>query len=145
MLIIGQYCIIEDGCELGEGVTIGHYVILKSGTVVGDGCVIENYVHSSGQNEIGPRTRIKPRVSIGRRVRIGADCFLGPHSVILYQTHELLARETVIEDRVFLGTGAVVNPGVRICAGAVIGALALVTRAILEPGVYAGIPARRIK
>ncbi|MFD2270337.1 acyltransferase [Undibacterium arcticum] len=34
---------------------------------------------------------------------------------------------------------------VTVCAGVVIGAGAVVTKDILEPGVYAGNPARRIK
>ena len=47
--------------------------------------------------------------------------------------------------RVLVGAGATLLPGLRICDAAVIGAGAIVRAPILEPGVYAGVPARRVK
>jgi UDP-N-acetylbacillosamine N-acetyltransferase len=43
-----------------------------------------------------------------------------------------------------LGSGAVMLQGVRICAEAMIGAGAVVTTDIFEPGKWVGVPARRI-
>jgi acetyltransferase-like isoleucine patch superfamily enzyme len=51
---------------------------------------------------------------------------------------------TEVSDGVSIGTGAVILP-VRICAGAVIGAGAVVTRGIEVAGVYAGNPARLLR
>jgi acetyltransferase-like isoleucine patch superfamily enzyme len=45
---------------------------------------------------------------------------------------------------VLVGAGSCVVQGVRVCAGAVIGAGSVVVADIAEPGVYAGNPARRI-
>jgi len=43
---------------------------------------------------------------------------------------------------VCIGSGAVILP-VNICANVIIGAGSVVTRDIVEPGVYAGNPARK--
>jgi len=55
-----------------------------------------------------------------------------------------LWKETVLEDDVVIGTGATILP-VRICAGTVIGAGAVVTKEITVPGIYAGNPARLLR
>lgn len=51
---------------------------------------------------------------------------------------------TEIGDDVSIGSNATIMP-VRICSRAVIGAGAVVTRDITEPGVYAGNPARLLR
>jgi serine acetyltransferase len=45
---------------------------------------------------------------------------------------------------VFVGTGAVVLERLSICDNAIIGAGAVVTKSILEPGVYVGVPAKKL-
>ncbi|HBQ4551752.1 TPA: N-acetyltransferase, partial [Escherichia coli] len=44
-----------------------------------------------------------------------------------------------------LGAGAIVLPGVEICSNIIVGAGAIVTKNLEEPGVYVGQPARKIK
>jgi acetyltransferase-like isoleucine patch superfamily enzyme len=51
---------------------------------------------------------------------------------------------TEIENNVSIGSNATILP-VKICSRTVIGAGAVVTRDILEPGFYAGNPARRLR
>jgi galactoside O-acetyltransferase len=46
---------------------------------------------------------------------------------------------------VIVGSGSVILPGIRLEEGVAIGALSLVTKNCLAFGVYAGIPAKRIK
>jgi acetyltransferase-like isoleucine patch superfamily enzyme len=46
---------------------------------------------------------------------------------------------------VIIGASAVVFPGVTVAEGCAIGAMALVTKSTAPWGVYAGIPARRVK
>ncbi len=49
-----------------------------------------------------------------------------------------------IGDRCWIGARAVVLAGVTICDDAVVAAGSVVTRSIDEPGMYAGIAARRV-
>ena len=53
-------------------------------------------------------------------------------------------KDTVIENSVTIGSNATILP-VRIVANTVIGAGAVVTKDILEPGVYVGNPARKLR
>jgi acetyltransferase-like isoleucine patch superfamily enzyme len=47
--------------------------------------------------------------------------------------------------RVLVGSGACILPGVRVADDAVVGAGAVVADHLIEPGIYAGVPARRLK
>jgi acetyltransferase-like isoleucine patch superfamily enzyme len=55
-----------------------------------------------------------------------------------------LWRETVVGNNVSIGTNATILP-VKICDRVVIGAGAVVTKSITEPGIYAGNPARLLR
>ena len=88
------------------------------------------------------------------RIDIGADCHLGPQVMVLTATHDVgptgASREdryttTTIGDRVWLGARAMVLPGVSIGDGCVVAAGAVVSADCLPGGVYAGVPARRIR
>jgi acetyltransferase-like isoleucine patch superfamily enzyme len=114
---------------------------------------------------IGPFVEIQKNVSIGKRckvqshsficelVTIGDDCFIG-HGVMFINDrfseggpargNQDLWKETKIGNRVSIGSNATLLP-VNICDDVVIGAGAVVTKDITEPGVYLGNPARKIK
>ncbi len=90
----------------------------------------------------------------GGGVRIGDDVLVASHVAIASMTHKTDARvfaETVvnkpvvIEDNVWIGTGAIILPGVRLGTGCIIGAGAVVTKDVPANWIVAGIPARRIR
>lgn len=54
-------------------------------------------------------------------------------------------RVFVLGDNVVIGVNSVVVGPVDICDNVIVGAMSLVNRSITEPGVYAGIPARKVK
>ena len=64
----------------------------------------------------------------------------------IYKTHEGDKIGGIrIGKGAFIGTNVVLSNGVKIAAGAVIGAKALVTRDCLDKAVYVGIPAKKIR
>lgn len=139
--------------EFGENVTIVEPVNLY-GCALGDGVFVGPFVEIQRGARIGARTRIQSHSFICTRVTIGADCFIG-HGVRFTNDRMRSGRPafadesdkweaTDVGDRVSIGNGAVLLP-VRVCARAVIGAGAVVTRDIDSPGVYAGNPARRLR
>ncbi len=92
---------------------------------------------------------------------IGPDCYLddiypelitiGPGVVISFRVtivvHDHVTdtvAPVVIADNAFIGTGAIVLPGVRIGKGAVVAAGAVVTADVPDGGVVGGVPARPI-
>jgi acetyltransferase-like isoleucine patch superfamily enzyme len=53
-------------------------------------------------------------------------------------------RVFVLGDNVVIGANSVILGPIDICDNVLIGALSLVNRSISEPGVYVGIPARKV-
>mgnify|MGYP001189799476 FL=1 len=68
---------------------------------------------------IGNNNHIAPKSIIGGRVKIG--------------------------NKVLIGMGSKILPGIKICSNTIIGAGSVVTKSILNPATYAGIPAKMIK
>ncbi|MBN4066817.1 N-acetyltransferase [Simkania negevensis] len=123
------------GCTIGDDVLIGPFVEIQKGV------------------QIGARTRIQSHSFICELTTIGVDCFIA-HGVMFINDlfsqggpargDKELWKQTLIEDSVSIGTNATILP-VKIVSGVVIGAGSVVTKDILEPGVYAGNPAKKIR
>ncbi len=114
-------------------------VVEEPGSVsIGDDVSIAAFVHIWGAGG----------VTIGDRVMIGT------HVSISSLTHDyaaqvmkdtLVSRAVAILDDAWLGSNAVILPGVTIGRGAVVGAGAVVTRDVPAYAIAAGVPARVLK
>jgi maltose O-acetyltransferase len=102
--------------------------------------------------DIGDNSSVAPFVHIwcGGRVVIGADCMIGSHVAISSLTHDhraanmrdtMIARPVVVEDGVWIGSHAVILPGVTLGKGAVIGAGSVVTHDVPPYAIVHGVPA----
>ena len=87
---------------------------------------------------------------------IGDDVMIGTHTSISTVTHDysvedapmsstLILKPVVIESDVWIGSNAVILPGVRIGNGAVIGAGCVVTRDVGAMEIVVGVPGRVIR
>ncbi len=124
------------GCRLGDDVFVGPFVEIQRDVTIGD------------------RTRIQSHTFICELVTIGADCFISHGAMFINDLlreggpapsgRRDLWRSTEIGNDVSIGTNATILP-VTICDDVVIGAGAVVTKDITEPGIYAGNPARLIR
>jgi len=122
-------------CTLGDDVFVGPFVEIQKGV------------------EIGDRTRIQSHTFICELVTIGSDCFIA-HGVMF--TNDLFKEggpsgndkskwsSTRIGNHVSIGSNATLLP-VSICDHVVIGAGAVVTKDITQPGIYAGNPAKKLR
>ena len=126
--------VVDERAEIHPQAVIGPYVVI-------DGPVV-----------VGARTRVQSHAFICELVTIGEDCFVGHGVMFVNDTfstggpargNKELWRETVIGNRVAIGSNATIMP-VRIADDVVIGAGSVVTRDITTPGTYAGNPARRL-
>ncbi|MFJ3441328.1 sugar O-acetyltransferase [Streptomyces sp. NPDC086081] len=89
-----------------------------------------------GGIRIGNGVMIAPKVSL----------ITGGHPLPLAERREYLSyAPIVIEDHVWIGTGAIITQGVTIGAGAVVAAGAVVTRDVPAGTMVAGVPAQVIK
>ena len=120
---------------------------------IGDDCFVGPFTEVQKGAVIGARTRVQSHAFVCELVTIGEDCFVG-HGVMFIndtfatgapaQGNKELWRETVIGNRVSIGSNATIMP-VRIVDDVVIGAGSVVTRDIMAAGSYAGNPARLLK
>lgn len=91
----------------------------------------------------------------GAAVTIGDNVFLGPAVQIYTATHPLAVEErgqglemalsVTIEDNVWIGGGAIVNPGITIGRGTTIGSGSVVTKNVPPNVLAAGNPCRVIR
>ena len=138
--------------SFGERVTVVQPSNLYECTI-GDDCFVGPFVEIQAGVRIGERCRIQSHSFICSLVKIGDDCFIG-HGVMFVNDRfrsggpaggdETKWESTNIESQVSIGSNATILP-VSIAAGSVIGAGAVVTRDIVEPGIYAGNPARLVR
>ena len=122
------------------------------GCRIGDDCFVGPFTEIQKGVAIGARTRVQSHAFICELVTIGEDCFVGHGVMFVNDTFSTggpargrkdLWRETVIGNRVSIGSNATIMP-VRIADDVVIGAGAVVTKDITTAGIYAGNPARRL-
>ncbi|MCS7176386.1 MAG: N-acetyltransferase [Candidatus Kapabacteria bacterium] len=121
---------------------------------IDDDCFIGPFVEIQRGVRIGKRTRIQSHSFICEMVTIGDDCFISHGVMFINDTFQTggpaprgcrdLLKPTIVGNRVAIGTNATILP-VRIVDDVVIGAGAVVTKDILEPGIYAGNPARKLR
>ncbi len=140
------------GVTFGEGVTIVEPVNLY-GCVIGSGTFIGPFVEIQRDVRIGSRCKVQSHAFICDLVTIGDDCFIGHGVMFVNDTFarggpargdRSLWKSTSIGNHVSIGSNATILP-VSICDHVVIGAGAVVTKAITVSGVYAGNPARKLR
>lgn len=105
--------------QVGEGSFIGAQAVVAALGSVGRCTIINHGAVVDHDAEVGDFTHIAPLVALSGRARIGR--------------------------RVLVGSGSQVLPGVSVCDDVVIGAGSVVRTDIDQPGVYAGVPARRLR
>lgn len=62
---IHPLAVVEDGAELGAGVSVGPFCRVGPKTRLGDGVSLDSHVVLTGRTTVGPRTRIFPFAAIG--------------------------------------------------------------------------------
>lgn len=87
-------------------------------------------------------------------ITIGDRCAIAAYSKIITPTHDPMAlpvssvginKSVTIGDDVWIGTAALILPGVTVGSGAIVAAGAVVTKDVPENTMVAGVPARIIK
>jgi acetyltransferase-like isoleucine patch superfamily enzyme len=138
--------------KFGENVKIIKPVNIY-GCEIGSNCFIGPFVEIQRTVKIGDYTKIQSHTFICELVEIGDHCFIG-HGVVFINDPFLkdgpangdknFWRSTKVGSNVSIGSNATIMP-VDICDNVVIGAGAVVTKSISEPGIYAGNPAKLLK
>jgi len=123
------------GCKIGDGTFVGPFVEIQKGVSIGSDCKVQS--HSF----------------VCELVEIGNDCVISHGVVFINDTFSIggpargdkkLWKPTKIGSRVYIGSNATILP-VKIVSDVVVGAGSVVTKDILDAGIYAGNPARRLR
>lgn len=125
----------------GWGTTLDTNIIIKGSknVQIGEFCTLNSFIHIWGQ----------AGVFIGDRVMIAS------HVAITSLTHDYtnidmrnapaIGKPIIIEEDVWIGSHAVIMPGIKIGRGAVIGAGAVVTKDVPAQAIVTGVPANIVK
>jgi acetyltransferase-like isoleucine patch superfamily enzyme len=112
------------------------HVVLPSNLEVGSGVSIGTYVHMWCYGGI----------------RIGDRVLIGSHAAITSVTHDYdqqalppVNKPVIIEDDVWIGTHAIILPGVTLGKGSVIGANSVVTKDVEPYSIVIGSPAKHYR
>jgi acetyltransferase-like isoleucine patch superfamily enzyme len=119
---------------------------------LGDDCFVGPFVEIQKDVTIGNNCRIQSHSFICSLVSMGNNCFVGHGAIFLNDLftnggpagNPSLWKKTTIGNNVYFGSNSTILP-VSICDNVVIGAGAVVTKNITNPGVYAGNPARKLR
>lgn len=128
---------LDGMCWIQPGVTFVQSNRLSIGKHFG--CNTGSYINAIGGITMGDYVLIGSNVTISS----GMHDIEGRNPPVF--ARPTLPKPIYIEDDVWIGAGAVIMPGVTLRKGTVVGANAVVTKATEEYGVYAGVPARKIR
>jgi sugar O-acyltransferase (sialic acid O-acetyltransferase NeuD family) len=122
----------------------------------------DNFISIQSPNSyLSQFSKISEGVFISAGAMINADSFIGPHAIINTGSviehdckigsfshvgpNAALGGNVELGSNVFIGGGAFVNPNLSICNDVTVGSGSVVINDISEPGIYAGVPANKIK
>jgi acetyltransferase-like isoleucine patch superfamily enzyme len=128
------------GCSIGDETRIGPFVEIQRGAVVGKRCRIQSH------SFVCEGVTIEDEVFVGHGVMFVNDKYprarKADGSEQSRDDWQLL--RTLVERRASIGSGAVVLGGVRIGAGALVAAGAVVSRDVAPGATVRGVPARLV-
>src|SRR5574343_592239 len=141
---------IEEPVYIGEGSKIWRFCHVERYAKLGKQILLGMGVHVSNGVEIGDYTRIQDYCVLYRGVKIGNACFLGPRVTTTNVKVPKIFRQarfydTIIEDNVTIGAGAIIVCGIKIHTGSFIGAGTVVTKDVPPYSLVLGNPGRVIK
>jgi len=142
--------VIDDGCEIGEGVRIWHFSHIMPNCKIGENCNIGQNVVVSPDVILGKNVKVQNNVSIYTGVTCEDDVFLGPSMVFtnVVNPRSSINRKsqylkTVVKKGASIGANATIICGHDIGRFAFIGAGAVVTKNIPDYALVIGNPARQ--
>lgn len=131
-----QQCdvIVQLGLDLAT--LVSPTATLGVGSQIGPGCLVAHHAH------LGPMARVGKGCILNTGAIVEHECVVGDYSHVSIQA--AIAGRSVLGAYSMLGANACIIDGVRVSDWVTIGAGALVHRHIDEPGVYVGVPAKRL-
>jgi len=117
-VIISPNAYVSNHAKVRKGTIIMHNAIVNADASIGQNCIINS------------------------KALIEHDCVIKDHTHI--STNTTLNGEVMIGENCFIGSSSVIRNSVKITSKTVIGAGSVVVKDVIERGIYAGNPAKKI-
>lgn len=117
--IISKKSIINKNVEIKEGTQVLDNVVVNCNSIIGRFCILNTSALVEHDVFIDDNTHIGPNAVVCGGTNIGKNCFVGANSTII--------QNIKIADNVLIGAGGVVIKDIKV------------------PGIYTGIPVRKVK
>jgi UDP-2-acetamido-3-amino-2,3-dideoxy-glucuronate N-acetyltransferase len=146
-----ETAVIDEGCVIGDGVSIWHFSHIMANCKLGQKCNIGQNVVISPGVVLGNNVKVQNNVSIYTGVTCDDDVFLGPSMVFTNVINPRSAinrkdqyAKTHVGKGASIGANATIVCGHDIGAYAFIGAGAVVTKNVLPFALVVGNPAKQL-
>ncbi|MBT9186960.1 acyltransferase [Zobellia russellii] len=143
--------VVDQGCNIGPGTKIWHFSHIMSDCKIGEKCNIGQNVVVSPGVVLGNNVKVQNNVSIYTGVICEDDVFLGPSMVftnVINPRSAIVRRdsyqETLVQQGASIGANATIVCGNPLGKYCLIGAGAVVTKAVQDYALIVGNPGRQI-
>ena len=117
--VVHPHASVSPWAQLDAGCFVAAQAVLAPGARLRTGAIANHGAVIDHDAQVGAFSHVAPQATLGGHVQVGAH--------------------------VLVGAGARVLPSLQVCDGCTIGAGAVVCASVLQPGVYAGVPAVRVR
>ena len=146
-----ETAVVDQGCNIGPGTKIWHFSHIMSDCKIGEKCNIGQNVVVSPGVVLGNNVKVQNNVSIYTGVICEDDVFLGPSMVftnVINPRSAIIRRdsyqETLVRQGASIGANATIVCGNPLGKYCLIGAGAVVTKAVQDYALIVGNPGRQI-
>jgi len=147
---------ISDDVSIGAGTQVWDLVRIREGSIIGDECILGRGAYIDAGVTIGDRVKIQNDALVYHGVTVASGVFIGPGAILtndryprsvtadgqLARAEDWLVSEIHLAEGCSIGAGAVVVAGSDVGSFALIGAGAVVTRAVPDYALVVGNPGR---
>lgn len=148
---VHETAVIDEGCEIGEGVKLWHFCHVMTGAKIGKDCTIGQNVFIASNVILGNNVKVQNNVSIYEGVICEEDVFLGPSMVFTNVINPRSAvnrkeqyKKTLVRKGATIGANATILCGNEVGQYAFVGAGAVVTKDVLPYALVIGSPAKQV-
>jgi len=142
---IGHFNIIGKNVSVGKNVKIGHNCIIEDNVTIGNNVILQANIKIASGTAIWNNCTFKHGTILTNDVLIKDGVFMGPNTITLGGTHKRETKHgTVIGVDCYIGAGSQIAAATRLCDNVTMGAMSFANKDITEPGIYVGIPVRRL-
>jgi UDP-2-acetamido-3-amino-2,3-dideoxy-glucuronate N-acetyltransferase len=145
---VHESAFVDEDTQIGKGTKIWHFTHVLKDSTIGEDCIIGQNVMIGPGVTIGNKCKVQNNVSIYKGVTLEDEVFCGPSCVFtnVYNARAFIERKhefrpTLVKKGATIGANATIICGNTIGRYAMVGAGAVVTKAVPDHALMMGVPA----